>query len=153
LPAFPLLALAFGAFLAQSPWIHSRWFRGGLACWWAFSIIGHGVVLPAIARARSPMAQTERMTTLCGDPNVPVICFPRHVDSVAFYVGRADFPAIHTKNMNQLLAELDKHARTVVLFGHRSSLASLKLFLPAHLQIVEAAPMGLCDIGVIERRD
>ena len=96
------------------------------------------------------MADWQRMAALCGDPNVPVICFPRHVDSVAFYLGRADFPAIHTKNLNQLLAELDKHKRTVVLFGHRNSLQSLKELLPAHLRIVDSAPMGLCDVGVVQ---
>jgi hypothetical protein len=81
-----------------------------------------------------------------------VICFPRHVDSVAFYVGRADFPAIHTRDMDQLLAVLAKNPRTVILFGHRTSLASLKLFLPSDLQVVESAPMGLCDWGVVEKR-
>ena len=98
LPAFPPLALAVGVYLAQVPWRRSRWLRAGLAGWWMLSVVGHGVVLPAVARARSPMAERERMTALCGDPSVPVICFPRHIDSVAFYVGRADFPAIHTKN-------------------------------------------------------
>jgi hypothetical protein len=152
LPAFPPLALGFGAFVAQGAWRRSLWLRGGMAAWWLLSIVGHGVLVPAAARARSPMADRERMTALCGNPKVPVICFPRHVDSVAFYVGRSDFPAIHTKNVGQLLAELDKNPRTVMLFGHRSSLESLKHFLPPHLHIVDAAPMGLCEVGVVERR-
>jgi 4-amino-4-deoxy-L-arabinose transferase-like glycosyltransferase len=152
LPALPLLSLAFGAYLAQVSWNRSRWFLSGLGAWWVLSIVGHGVALPALARARSPMADWERMTRLCGDPTVPVICFPRHVDSVAFYVGRADFPAIHTRDMDQLLAELAKNPRTVILFGHRTSLESLKLFLPSDLQLVESAPMGLCDCGVVEKR-
>jgi 4-amino-4-deoxy-L-arabinose transferase-like glycosyltransferase len=151
LPAFPPLALAFGVFLVQSSWGHSRWLRGSLAAWWLLSLAGHGLLVPAVARARSPMADTARMTTLCGDPKAPVICFPRHVDSVAFYVGRADFTAIHTKEMARFLAELDKNPRTVVLFGHRHSLESLKHFLPPHLCLAESAPMGLCDVGVIER--
>ncbi len=92
------------------------------------------------------------MTALCGDPKVPVICFPRHVDSVAFYVGRADFPAIHTKNLDHLLEELEKNQRTIVLFGHRNSLQSLKQLLPSHLNVVDSMPMGLCDLGVVERR-
>jgi 4-amino-4-deoxy-L-arabinose transferase-like glycosyltransferase len=152
LPAFPPLALAFGVFLTHASWSRSPWLRGGLAAWWLVSIVGHGVALPAVARARSPMADTERMTALCGDPKVPVVCFPRHVDSVAFYLGRADFPAIRTKDMGQLLAELDKNPRTVVLFGHRSSLPSLVHFLPPHLHMVDTAPMGDCDVGVVERR-
>ncbi len=152
LPAFPPLALAIGAFLAQSPWRTSTWFRAGLGCWMVLSVVGHGIAIPAVARARSPMADWRRMSALCGDPSVPVICFPRHVDSVAFYVGRADFPAIHTKNLDQLLTELERHQRTVVLFGHRNSMESLKQLLPAHLHIVDAAPMGLCDVAAIETR-
>jgi 4-amino-4-deoxy-L-arabinose transferase-like glycosyltransferase len=151
LPAFPPLALAFGIFLAHGSWSYSRWLKGGLAAWWLLALAGHGLLVPAVARARSPMADTARMTALCGDPKVPVICFPRHVDSVSFYVGRADFMAIHTKEMARFLAELDKNPRTVVLFGHRHSLESLKHFLPPHLSLAESAPMGLCDVGVIER--
>ena len=151
LPAFPLLA-GLGVFLPQAAWRSSRWFLGALAAWCVASILGHGVLLPAVARARSSMADRERMAALCGDPKVPVICFPRHVDSVAFYVGRADFPAIHTKNLDHLLSELDKNPRTVVLFGHRNSLQSLKQLLPPHMHVVETAPMGLCDLAVIERR-
>ncbi len=152
LPALPLLSLALGAYLAQVSWNQSRWFLSGLGAWWVLSIVGHGLAVPALARARSPMADWERMTKLCGDPKVPVICFPRHVDSVAFYVGRADFPAIHTRDMDQLLVELAKNPRTVILFGHRTSLESLKLFLPSDLRVVESAPMGLCDWGVVEKR-
>ncbi len=151
LPAFPTLALASGVFLGQSAWSRSPWFRVGVAAWLLLAVVGHNVALPGVARARSPMADTERLTALCSDPQVPVICFPRHIDSVAFYTGRADFRAIHTKNMAELLAELDRHARTVILFGHRHSLASLKQFLPAHLHFVETLPMGLCDLGVVER--
>jgi 4-amino-4-deoxy-L-arabinose transferase-like glycosyltransferase len=152
LPAFPPLALALGVFLAQCRWRNAHWFRGGIAAWWVLAIFGHGVLLPAVARARSPMADRERMTALCGDPKVPVLCFPRHVDSVAFYVGRADFPAIHTKNLDHLLDELNKNPRTVVLFGHRNSLQSLKQLLPANLKMVDTAPMGLCDLAVVERQ-
>ena len=151
LPAFPPLALALGVFLAQAPWRGARWFRLCLGGWFVLSVLGQNVLIPAIARARSPMADWQRMAALCCDPAVPVICFPRHVDSVAFYLGRADFPAIHTKHLAELLAELDKHPRTVILFGHRNSLSSLKQLLPPHLKIVDSAPMGLCDVGVVER--
>ncbi len=57
LPALPPLALAGGAYLAQSSLLTSRWFRAGLAAWWCLSMLGHGILLPAVARARSPMAE------------------------------------------------------------------------------------------------
>jgi 4-amino-4-deoxy-L-arabinose transferase-like glycosyltransferase len=152
LPAFPPLALALGTFLVHTGWCRSRLLLGGLAAWWLLSIALHGIVLPAAARDRSPMADAERIAALCGDRRVPVLCFPRHVDSVAFYVGRSDFRAIHTRHMDELLAELDRHSRTVILFGHRHSLQGLKQLLPPHLHFVETAAMGLCDLGVVERK-
>lgn len=152
LPAFPPLALALGVFVAQASWNGSRWFRYSLGFWLLASIVGHGILLPGVAYARSPMADWDRMMALCGNKAVPVYCFPRHIDSVAFYTGRADFVAIHTKDAQQLIGELKKSPRSIVLLGHRSSLAGLNYYLTSDLEIVETAPMGLCDAAVVERR-
>jgi len=151
LPAFPPLALALGVFVAQATWRGTRGFRYAVGLWSMMSAIGHGVVLPAVAHARSPMANWHYMTALCGDKDVPIYCFPRHIDSVAFYTGRDDFVAIHTKDGPRLVNELKKNPRSVVLLGHRSSLASLRHYLSSDLEIVETAPMGLCDVAVVAR--
>ena len=150
LPAFPPLALAFGLFLAQTSWGSARWVRGGCLAWWALGVLGHGVLLPMVARERSPWNDPARVAALCEDRRVPVVCFPRHVDSVAFHLGRSDFRAFRSKNLDKLLAELDRTPRTVVLFAHRNSLKTLEHHLPPHLCLRDAAPMGLCNIAVVE---
>ncbi len=150
LPAFPPLALALGIFIAQASWSQSRWFGRCVGSWLVISVLGHAIVLPGVARARSPMGDWDKMMARCADRNVPVFCFPRHVDSVAFYTGREDFVAVHTKDAPQLIEELKKTPRSVVLLGHRSSLAGLRYYLTPDLRIVETAPMGLCDIAIVE---
>ena len=43
----------------------------GLAVWWLVSVFGHGVLLPAFALEKSPMADWQRMTELCATPGCP----------------------------------------------------------------------------------
>jgi 4-amino-4-deoxy-L-arabinose transferase-like glycosyltransferase len=153
LPAFPPLALALGAWLARSPLRQSRWLQGGLAAWGLVMAMGMGLIVPALAKARSPMADWQHMQELCADKSVPVFCFPRHIDSVAFYTGRSDFVAIHTRDWARLVSELDKHPRAVVLGGHRHSLKSLEQVLPAELSMRGTVPMGLCEMALVELID
>jgi len=91
------------------------------------------------------MSDFEAMHERCGDPSVPVVCFPRNVDSVAFYVGRSDFRTFRSKELDELVRELDRHSRTVILFGHRNSPETLAPHLPPHLRMVDRRPMGLCE--------
>jgi hypothetical protein len=152
LPAFPLLALAFGTFLASSGWCRSRSALLVALAWWGTSIVIHAGVVPYVARIRSPMNAPERVTACCGDPSVPVACFPRNADSVAFYLGRSDFRSFRSKELAQLLEFLSAQPRTVVLLGHRNSLGTLAHHLPPHLRIKESQPMGLCNMAVVETR-
>lgn len=152
LPAFPPLALAIGCFLARTRWGHSRWTWGVAWSWWGLMLVAHLVLLPWYARVKSPMNEPERMRNYCADPSTPVICFPRNVDSAAFYLGRSDFRSYRSKELAQVLELLDKNPRTVVLFGHRNSLNTLETRLPPHLHVTAAHEMGLCDMAVVERR-
>ncbi len=151
LPSFPLLCLALGCFVARTDWRHSRWVLGLVATAWFLQVAVSYVAVPAYARLRSPMGHPAEMHERCGDPLVPVVCFPRHVDSVAFYVGRSDFRVIRSKEIDRLVKELEKQPRTVVLFGHRNSPETLARHLPSHLRMVDRRPMGLCESAVIER--
>ncbi|MCI0640504.1 MAG: glycosyltransferase family 39 protein [Gemmataceae bacterium] len=151
LPAFPPLAMAFGVFLAHSTWGHSRAVRlGAIGCGMLFLLV-HWLVIPAVAWARSPMNQPERFTTMLLDRSIAVVCFPRNTDSIAFYVGRDDFQTYRSKDYPLAIAELAKHERAVVLFGHRHSLDLLSSKLPTSLRVVDNADMGLCDVAVIEK--
>jgi hypothetical protein len=81
---------------------------------------------------------------------VPVVCYPRPLDSVAFYLGRSDLRNYRSKQTPLLLQQFDNNPRTVVLFSHRHSLEALRNVLPPHLRLVHATTLGLCDMAVIE---
>ena len=153
LPTFPPLGLALGCFVARTDWHRSRWLIGGVTGCWLLLAIAHFVALPAYARQVSPASRIEEVAKFCGDPNVPVVCFPRNVDSLAFYLGRSDFRSYRSKQLDELLRALDRQPRTVILFGHRNSPATLKHHLPPHLRMVERQDLGLCEMAVIERID
>ena len=151
LPAFPVLCLALGCFIARTDWRKSRWVFALVAIAWLVQAAANQIAVPAYARSRAPMSDFEAMRERCGDRSVPVVCFPRNIDSVAFYVGRSDFRTFRSKGIDELVRELDRHPRTVVLFGHRNSPETLARHLPPHLRMVDRRPMGLCESAIIER--
>ena len=97
-------------------------------------------------------------------------CFPRNVDSVAFYTDRDDLKSCRTRVSQELVEELIQRDRSVVLFTHRHSLDTFKQVLPPQLKVTEAMAVkppgkggavldnlvgdgawGLCHVAVIER--
>jgi 4-amino-4-deoxy-L-arabinose transferase-like glycosyltransferase len=169
LPAFTALAVLGGFAWARS----SR--QRAWARLWLASLLGcaaiNGLALPWYAQLRSPVADPALIRQWCGDPNMPVICYPRNCDSVAFLLGRDDLRNVRSKHVNSLVLQLLENRRTVVLFTHRHSLEALRYALPKELQIVQThslrregqagplgwlitdTPWGLCDLAYIERRD
>jgi 4-amino-4-deoxy-L-arabinose transferase-like glycosyltransferase len=152
LPAFPPLCLALGVFFARTGWHQSAWLRGGALATALFILVGHAWLAPAVAWQRSPTRTPDEVMAWCADPATPVYCFPRNVDSMAFYAGRADFRTFRSKELGQMLEELSQHPRAVVLFAHRNSLGTLRHHLPQHLHIVEDRPLGLCAMAIVERK-
>jgi 4-amino-4-deoxy-L-arabinose transferase-like glycosyltransferase len=176
LPAFPPLALALGYFLAVTEWRRSRAVVTVAAVSFLLVAAGHNLVLPLLARYRSPLLREEVLVSYCADRETPVICYPRHCDTVAFYLGRDDMRSFRSKDVDELRDALREHPRTVVLFTHRHSLRGLRQFLPPDLRLTSetrfALPrvpglpeemvrsltslsgetaMGLCDLAVVER--
>jgi 4-amino-4-deoxy-L-arabinose transferase-like glycosyltransferase len=148
LPAFPPLALAFGQFVAA----RDRWrgpaVLGGAT--FALMALAHLVVLPWYAAQRAPMGRPDEVRALCGDPSVPVICFPRSCDSVSFYLGRDDLRSYREKQLALFLEELQRRPRTVVLCTHRHTLKGLRAALPADLRVAHETHFGLSE-GLTER--
>lgn len=153
LPAFAPLCLAAGAAVAQAGPQRLRWPRAVVAGCVALMVGSHYVFIPWYAAYRSPMSRPDEVRAACGDPHVPVVCFPRHVDSVAFYLGRADFRAFRSKELGRMLEFLDRHQRVAVLFGHRNSRGALEHHLPPHLRLRDVRPLGLCEMAIVERRE
>ena len=170
LPAFPCLLLALGDFVARTDWRTARATRLGVGTSAALLLFVFHVGLPWYAELRSPMGVPEVADKLHASHNEAVYCFPRNVDSVAFYTGRDDLMSCRTKFSQELVEAIEKRPRAVVLFTHRHSLDTFKQVLPPHLKVVEATavkhkgtgadfldrlvgdgPWGLCHVAVIER--
>lgn len=161
LPSFPLLALALGYYLAGTTWAASR----GLAAVVALAVVllgaGHSVAIPWYAHHHSPWSHPQDVQRLCADAQAPIICYPRNCDSVAFYLGRDDLLSYRSKQTPALIAFLQDHPRSVILFTHRHSLDALRQVLPPDLHLHDETPLcgsakrgveGLCYMAVVERR-
>ncbi len=151
LPAFPALAMVFGVYIASTKWQFSRWTIGFAAGIYAFAVFGNYWLVPWYANLRSPMKNRQQVVEYCGDRTIPVVCYPRPVDSVSFYLGRDDLQNFRSKYTPQLLEFLRKQEKTVVLFSHRHSRKLLQDALPPGLRLVKPAPLGLCSMAVVEK--
>jgi 4-amino-4-deoxy-L-arabinose transferase-like glycosyltransferase len=165
LPAFPFFALSLGAYFVQSCWLLSRWTNGLIGATFILLAIGHYLVVPWYARFHSPMLHAAEVEQLCRDSQTPVVCYPRNCDSVAFYLGRDDLRSYRSKETHLLVAYLQQHPRTVVLFSHRHSLHGLQQALESmspDLHLTRITPLSgswtkgfqteFCYMAVVERR-
>ncbi len=170
LPAFPCLLLALGDFVAKTRWRTAWQTRAGVSCTAAVLAVAFYVLIPWYAELRSPMGTPDVAAKLHAAANETVYCFPRNVDSVAFYTNRDDLKSMRSKQSQELIETLMKRDRSVVLFTHRHSLESFKAVLPPELTVAEATPArhrgtgadlldkivgdgpwGLCDVAVIQK--
>jgi 4-amino-4-deoxy-L-arabinose transferase-like glycosyltransferase len=159
LPAFPPLALAFGAYFAGSRWISSRWTSGTIAASVTLLLVAHYFAVPRYASFRSPMRHADVVAGYCADS--PVVCYPRNCDSVAFYLARDDLLTFRSKETPDLIELAQRTPRTVVLFTHRHSAHALGLVVEASgMKLTNLTPLSgswtgffdvaYCYMGVIE---
>jgi 4-amino-4-deoxy-L-arabinose transferase-like glycosyltransferase len=151
LPALPPLALALGYFLAHSRWRRSRWPGLVAAATFVLLALGHYLALPWYAGYRSPMSRPDEVVRLCADPDTTVVCYPRHCDSVAFYLGRDDLRSYRSKSIEELRHLVRTRPRTVILCTHRHSLRGLRQLLPPEMAVTEAVHLGLRDLPGVPR--
>jgi 4-amino-4-deoxy-L-arabinose transferase-like glycosyltransferase len=152
LPAFPPLALALGLYLVQNGWEKSRWIRAAAVATYMLIVINHFALTPWLAESRSPMRNADQVLALGRDRSVPVVCHPRNLDSVAFYLGRDDLHGFRGKDIRQMIELLRQHPRTVVLFSQREAQKLLRPLLPPDLTMTDTPPEGLCSLAVVECR-
>jgi hypothetical protein len=114
------------------------------------------------------MGHPEKVLPYVTDPGTTVVTYPRNVDSVAFYTGRADLQRVRSVDVNQMIVDSMGRPRTVVLFTHDHSLEAFRCALPPEVRIAESVSVrdrkakglagwltgggawGLCDIAVLE---
>ena len=164
MPAFPPLCLALGEMLARSGRLDRLSTRlVFVVCYLTMAGLQFGFV-PWYAQLRSPLRDPARVLPYVQDPAVPVVTYPRHVDSVAVAAGRADFVQVRSKDMNQMLVDCHFRPKTVVLFTHDHSFRAFVDALPPSLRVAEhvdyrratagdklagLTPWGLCDLAVV----
>jgi 4-amino-4-deoxy-L-arabinose transferase-like glycosyltransferase len=151
LPAFAPFSLAAGCVVATRRWHCGRTLPIVVVICGVLLAIGHYAVVPRYAWQHSPLNGPGELLDRCRDPQTPVVCFSRSVDSVAFQVGRGDFHSFRSKERRAMLAFLDEHPRVVLLFSHRHSIETLRELLPPHLRMTRTAPLGPCEMAIIER--
>jgi hypothetical protein len=151
LPALPFLALALGHFLVHSGRTASRGAHTLVSATFIILLAGHHLLLPWYAHYRSPVRRPGDLQRLCADRSVPVVCYPRNCDSVAFHLGRDDLQSYRSKDIEDLRRLVRQKPRTVVLCTHRHSLRGLHQLLPPEVAIVDEVHFGLDDIPGLPR--
>jgi 4-amino-4-deoxy-L-arabinose transferase-like glycosyltransferase len=151
LPAFAPLCLAAGCVIAARNWHRRRALAIMVVVCGVLLAVGQYVVVPRYAWYHSPLRGPGELLEQCRDTSTPVACFSRSVDSVAFHVGRRDFHSFRSKQRREMLAFLDEHPRVILLFSHRHSIETLRELLPPHLRMTRTAPLGPCEMAIIER--
>jgi 4-amino-4-deoxy-L-arabinose transferase-like glycosyltransferase len=152
MPAFPPLTLALGYFLLHGGWQSSRApvLVGVLM---TLLLLGfHQVLLPWYAAYRSPLGNDGEVARLCGNPAVPLVCYPRDCNAVAFYLGRADVRSYRSKDIEDLRDLVRQKPRVVVLCTHRNSFEGLQQLLPPEVGVVEHVYRSLPDIPGVPHR-
>lgn len=161
LPAFPPLALALGYYLVGSRWHRPAWLAPPLIGAVALLAVVHYGLIPWYARFHSPLSEPEQVAQYCADPSVPVVCYPRNCDSVAFFLRRDDLQSYRSKQTPTLIDNLQKQPRTVIIFTHRHSLDGLRQVLPKTLRLTREVPVSrswrsvtpeVCYMAVVECR-
>jgi hypothetical protein len=119
--------------------------------------------VPWYAQHRSPMSREAVVRHYCEDRSVPVVCYPRACDSVAFYLERDDMHQFRSKDTKSMIEFLRQHPQAVLLCTHRHSIHSLREILPQNaLRIVFESPLfgsarlgpeGDCWMAVVERKN
>ncbi|MFO0939011.1 MAG: glycosyltransferase family 39 protein [Gemmataceae bacterium] len=169
LPTFPLFCLALGEFVDRGTARRKK--LTGIAIVTFAGLLGvtNYLLMPRYAKERSPVGRPELVLPYVSDPAVPVITYPRTVDSVAFAVGRRDFDQTRSKDANQVILDSHFRPKTVVLFTHRHSYELFVQTLPPSLTVTQSvslikkksnhslidmiigdSPWGLCHIAVLE---
>jgi hypothetical protein len=110
------------------------------------------LVLPAYARRFALRGHVRPYAGMCADREVPVICYPRRWDSVAFYLRRGDVRVYGVDQERELMEELRSRPRAVVVFKADSPLRGMLEDLPGTLEFVPRGRGGSVMAGIVRPR-
>jgi dolichol-phosphate mannosyltransferase len=115
-------------------------------------LTGVNQVLPGYAGRFSLRDQVKPHAAFVADQNVPVACYPRHWDSVSFYLRRGDVRAYTPDRHDHLRADLCKQSSTLVFVKSDHSLQDFLHLLPTSLEFVPRGRRGHVTVGLVRQR-
>jgi 4-amino-4-deoxy-L-arabinose transferase-like glycosyltransferase len=159
LPVFPPLAIALGTFLgrwlpleqARNRPVHAVW-QFGTALLFAVLFVGVLWVSPRYAERFSLRDQVQEHLAGSSRSAPQVICFPRHWDSVSYYLRRQDVRAYSSEQTAALIADLRTRPATLVFIKPGDSFRQFLRELPDDLEFTEASKTGLIVKGWVRER-
>lgn len=110
------------------------------------------LVLPGYARRFSMRGQVRPLAAVAGDASVPVVCYPRHWDSIPFYLNRDDVRVYTRTDRRQLLQDLRDRPRTLAFIKSDRSLDEFLHDLPGSLEFVPDGRQGNVTVGWVVPR-
>src|SRR5262249_40495750 len=122
LPAFPFLALAAGYAWERGTWQTSHVAKGIVAASFVFIWCGQNILVPWYAYYRGTSSRDAGLLSHCRDTSLPVYCYPRPCETMAFYASRDDLKCFRSKKTNELIVSLMDNRRSLLLLTHRHSL-------------------------------
>jgi 4-amino-4-deoxy-L-arabinose transferase-like glycosyltransferase len=157
LPALPPLALALGCYLDTA--VLARCYHRRRAVSWGLctaAILGVLLLalhelLPRYARQYSLRGVVRRHANTA-EGRLPVVSYPRHWDSVSFYLERNDIRVYGPERCDELVADLESHPQTLVFVKTERWLPDLLKRLPAALEFEPQGRQGYVTVGVVSRR-
>ncbi|MBY0521993.1 MAG: glycosyltransferase family 39 protein [Gemmataceae bacterium] len=157
LPAMPPLALALGcyvdALLCESAAATRRrvaWI-GSSVLTFAGLFFGAFQLMPDYARKYSLRGIVRRHAA---EPNLSaVVSYPRHWDSVSFYLQRNDVRSFSPERLHELMAQLLARPDTLVFVKSERWLVDFLKHLPTSLEFVPQGRQGYVRVGLVRRRE
>ncbi|TMQ33875.1 MAG: phospholipid carrier-dependent glycosyltransferase, partial [Planctomycetota bacterium] len=105
------------------------------------------LALPGYARKFSMRGQVRPLAQRSAGAQVPVVCYPRHWDSVSFYLERDDVRIYTADRRPQLMADLRANTETLAFIKSDHSLTEFLRDLPGTLEFVPQGRQGQVTAG------
>lgn len=118
----------------------------------ALLLAGVGVALPGHARRFSLRGQLRPQAGFLAETGLPVRSYPRHWDSVAYYLRPRDLQAYGPESKPALLADLQQRHETLLVVKTSRALADLLRDLPASHEFIPRGRQGTVTVGLVRQR-
>jgi 4-amino-4-deoxy-L-arabinose transferase-like glycosyltransferase len=160
LPALPPLALACGCIwdrtlVQMRRELVGRWSRAGaVAAIATFMVLACGLywLEPSYAGRFALREQSESVGLPASELRPVIACYPRHWDSVSFYLERTDIQVYSEQECNRLIQDLIADPQLFAFIKTDQALDAFQALLPAAWEFVPCSQPGPAIVGRLRRR-